>query len=397
MKKRILLVEDDPQTLSVRKALVTPMREWDVAFAQGGAEALEILRHRVFDVVVTALRMPGVDGRQVLERVLQTHPATIRVAFSASGDQELLSQSIGLVHQALPWACSLEDLVALIINADHLGSQLVGEDVKRVIGRIDHLPAVPHLYQELRQALEQEEVTVKVVGDIIRQDVAMTARLLNLVNSAFFGLRRTVESPQEAVAFLGTDTIQALVLAHGLFQETGVLGTESLLLEDVWLHSLSVAKGARALAAMEGLSRSLKAEAFMGGLLHDVGILVLAKNFPERYDRVLMWAKKDNLPIYVAEKKEFGVGHAEVGAYLLGLWGIQAAVLRAVSLHHTPGLLRAAGFNPVLAIHLADDLCGTQGHHALFERSGLDEKTLITLGILDHMPGWRRVLSSVAW
>lgn len=397
MKKRILFVEHDPQALAALKVLVGPMREWEATFAQGGAQALELFRHRVFDVVVTALRMPEVDGRQVLERVLQAHPATIRVAFSGPGDQELLSQSIGVVHQALPRACTLEDLVALVVNGDHLGSQKVGEDVKWVIGRIDHLPTVPHLYQQLRQALEQEEVTVKVVGDIIRQDVAMTARLLNLVNSAFFGLRRTVESPQDAVAFLGTETIQALVLAHGLFQETGALGTETLLLEDVWRHSLSVAKGARALAAMEGLSRSLKAEAFMGGLLHDVGILVLAKNFPDRYDRVLRAGEKDRLPIFVAEQREFGVGHAEVGAYLLGLWGIQAAVLRAVSLHHTPGLLRVPAFNPVLAIHLADDLCGTHGHHTLFERSGLDEKTLTTLGLLDHMPGWRRVLSSGDW
>lgn len=398
MKKRILFVDDDPQALSALKALVSPMaRDWTLSFALGGAEALKLVRNSVFEVVVTALEMPEIDGRQVLEQVLGTHPATIRVAFSGRKDEHLLAQSIGLVHQALPRPCSFEDLTALVGNACLVGSQQVDEDVRWVIGRVDHLPVVPRLYQDLRTALEAEEVTVKVVGEIIRQDVAMTARILNLVNSAFFGLRRTVESPQEAVAFLGTETIQALVLVHGLFDQVSALGTEALALEDVWRHGLSVARGARALAAMEGLSRHLMAEAFMGGLLHDVGILVLAQHFPERYDRVLRHAAAERLPISGFEKREFGVSHAEVGAYLLGLWGIQSAVLKVVSLHHTPGLLRATSFNPVLAVHLADDLCGAQGHHVLFERPGLDHRTLLALGLVDHLPGWRRVLNTSNW
>lgn len=398
MKKRVLFVDDDAQALSALKLLVDPMaREWDMTFAEGGAEALARMEKKVFDVVVTDLRMPEVDGRQVLLRALELHPAAVRVAFSAPGDRDLLAQSIGVIHQALPKTCSLDDLIAMVGNAFRLGSRVVDEDLRWAIGRIDHLPTVPHLYQELREALEGEEVTVKIVGDIIRKDVGMTAKILNLVNSAFFGLRRTVESPQEAVAFLGTETIQALVLAHGLFEEVGTLETESLELEDVWRHSLSVAQGARALAAMEGLPRALKAEAFMGGMLHDVGILVLAKNFPERYDRVVASCTAGNLPIYTAEMREFGVGHTEVGAYLLGLWGVQPAVLRDVSLHHAPHLLRATSFNPVLAIHLADDLCGAQGHHTLFERSELDEVALSTLGIRDHMGGWRKVLSDAAW
>jgi HD-like signal output (HDOD) protein len=225
----------------------------------------------------------------------------------------------------------------------------------------------------------------------------MTAKILSLVNSAYFGLRRAVESPQEAVAFLGTETIKVLVLAHGLFDQSGELGTKNISIVDIWNHSLSVARGARALAAMEGLPRALKAEAFMGGMLHDVGILVLAKNFPKRYDRVVEVGRAENLSLSKAESQAFGLGHPEVGAYLLGLWGIQPAVLKAVSLHHTPSALRATSFNPVLAIHLADDLCGSKGHHDLFERSELDERALFTLGLRDHLPGWRKILAQPGW
>lgn len=398
MQRRILFVDDDIQILEGLRALVKPMeREWAISFAESGAQALAFLDQRAFDAIVTDLGMSQMDGRQLLEQVARLHPTTLRIAFSTPGHPELLARSVGVVHQALCKPFKLDDLIAMIGNAFRLGNRIVDQEVKRVIGSIDYLPTIPRLYQELHQALGKEDVTVKIVGDIIRRDVGMTAKILKLVNSSFFGLRRTVENLQEAVAFLGTETIQVLVLAHGLFDQTGTLATKTLTLEDIWQHSLSVAEGARALAAMEGLSRPLKAEAFMGGMLHDVGIVVLAKNFPERYDRVVQLCEDENLPVYTGEQREFGLGHAEVGAYLLGLWGIQPAVLKAVSLHHTPSILRATSFDPVLAIHLADNFCDAHGHHPLFERSELDERAVDTLGIRDHMAGWRKVLAKPDW
>jgi len=398
MKRRILFVDDNLRVLEGLRALVKPMeKEWEITFAEGGRVALACMEKESYDAIVTDLGMSGMDGRALLEQVAALHPTTLRIAFSGPSQSGLLLRSIGLVHQALSNPFNLDDLIAMIGNAFRLGNRIVDQEVKRAIGSIDYLPSVPSLYQELHTALEREDVTVQVVGDIIRRDMGMTAKILKLVNSSFFGLRRTVENLQEAVAFLGTETIQVLVLAHGLFDQAGTLGTRTLTLEDIWQHSLSVAEGARALAAMEGLSRALKAESFMGGMLHDVGIIVLAKNFPERYDKVVQLSAKEKLPVYTAEQREFGLGHAEVGAYLLGLWGIQPAILRAVSLHHTPSVLRSTSFNPVLAIHLADDLCGAQGHHALFERSELDERALSPLGIRDHMAGWRKVLAKPEW
>ncbi len=398
MKKRILFVADDPHSLKALRAMVGPMeREWRMTFAEGGAQALEHLDHCAFDVVVTDLGMPGVDGRQVLEHALRLHPMAVRMVFAGPSDQERLMESLGVIHQALSKSCGLEELTVLVGNASRLGDSILDEELKRAIGHLECLPTVPQMYQELRVALEEDGATVKRVAEILCQDMGMSAKILSLVNSAFFGLRRTVESLQEAVAFLGTETIKVLVLAHGLFDQTGVLETKVLTLEDIWRHSLSVAWGARALAAMEGLSRPLHSEAFMGGMLHDVGILVLAKNFPERYDRVVQLSAEERLPVYRAEHLEFGLSHAEVGAYILGLWGIQPAVLKAVSLHHTPSALRVTSFNPLLAIHLADNLCGVRDHHALFEHSALDERALGILGLREHLAGWRKVLAKSAW
>ncbi len=397
MKRRILFVDDDVRALDALRGLLAPLEAgWDLVLAEGADPALARLEE-AFDAVVVRLRMAEGQGRRVLEEAQRRHPTALRIGLAGPEDREHLVGSLGLLHQVFSSPFHPQDLQAVIGNAFRLGSQVVDPEVKALIARLDRLPTAPRLYEELCRTLEEEGVTVKAVGDIIRQDAGMAARILALVNSAFFGLRRSVESLQEAVAFLGTETIKALVLAHGLFDETGPLATRTLSLEDLWQHNLAVAKGARALAAMEGLSRALKSEAFMGGLLHDVGILVLAKNFPERYDRVVELGRKERLPVYAAEEREFGVGHAEVGAYLLGLWGIQSSVLRAVSLHHRPSAVRATAFNPVLAIHLADELCGARGHHSLFEYLELDERALALLGLRDRMPGWRKVLGEPSW
>lgn len=398
MKRRILFVDDDALALSTLRALLQPMEpEWEMSFASGGAEALDWLGQEPYKVVVSAMRMAEIHGGQVLERVQKLQPSALRVALSGPADRDLVTRNISVIHQVLPRPCDLDQLIAMLANAAQLANQGVDQEVQGVLGSLDRLPSMPGLYQELSALLEGEDATVRRVGDIIRQDMGMTAKILQLVNSAFFGLRRTVEDIQDAVAFLGTDTIKALVLVHGVFDQIGELGTQKISIVDIWTHSLSVAKGARALAAMEGLSRPLRAEAFMGGMLHDVGILVLAKQFPARYDRVVEQANGGRLSVILAEQQEFGVCHPEVGAYLLGLWGLQPGVLKAVSLHHSPGRIQAATLTPVLAIHIADIICGTPGHHTLFENSKLDDAAINALGLRDRLMGWRQVLAQSDW
>ncbi|MDP2877216.1 MAG: response regulator [Holophaga sp.] len=398
MKRHVLFVSDDAQVLSTLESLVKPMeREWLMHFAPSGQEALAWLRSQPVEVMVTALAMAGISGGQVLHEAQELQPTALRIALSVPADRDQVAQNITTIHQALSFPFDLDQLLAMVANAGHLARAGVDPAVTRYLGQIENLPSVPGLYRELCRALENEETTVRQVGEIVRQDVGMTVKILQLVNSAFFGLRRSVPDIQDAVAFLGTDTIKALVLVHGVFDQVGLLGTQRLSLVDVWRHSLSVAKGARALAAMEGLSRPLCAEAFLGGMLHDVGILVLAKGFPERYDRVVERVQTQKVTILSAEKKEFGLAHPEVGAFLLGMWGIQPAVLESVSLHHAPNSIQSSSLNPLLAVHLADVLCGTPGHHILFENSSLDGIAIDGLGLRERIAGWRQVLSRSGW
>lgn len=397
MKKRILFVDDQQMILQGLQRMLRPMREdWDMAFVESGAQALARMAEAPFDVVVTDARMPGMTGPQLLTEVMRCHPATVRLVLSGHADQEIVARCIGVAHQYITKPCDPEQLKSLIQNACRMSSQLLSEEAKRLIGSIDRLPSVPEIYLELREAMEVEDASPQTLGDIIGKDVAMTALILKIVNSAFFGLRRAILTPQEAVTYLGADTIKLLVLTNHLFEKSAPFATAHLSIEDLWRHSMAVAAGARAITTLECQDRKLQDEAFVGGLLHDVGILVLAKNCPEAYDRAMALSAQEGVMLTTAEQEEFGVTHAEVGAYLLGLWGIPAPILKIVSLHHNPGLLEESAFSPLLAVHAAEAFVGKAGHLSPFENHRLDDRALLCAGLSDRIGPWETaVLASM--
>ena len=395
MTKRILFVDDEPNVLQGFERTLRQMRpEWEMVFADSGEAALARMAERPFDVIVSDMRMPGMNGAELLHEVMRRYPTTVRLVLSGHADRDLVAQCVGVAHQYISKPCDPEQLKSMIRNACLLGGDLVSEEVKRLIGSIDRLPSVPALYQRLKKALEDEDVSSQQLGDIIQQDLGMTAKILKIVNSAFFGLRRTIQTPHEAVAYLGMETVKTLVLANGIFGEAGHFKTRAFTLDDLWHHSMSVASGAKAIATAEHADRAIQEEAFVGGVLHDVGILVLAANFPDTYDRVADIVLQERMTLPAAEQSEFSVTHAEVGAYLLGLWGIPAPILKIVSMHHRPNLTEKSGFSALLAVHAADVLSGRHDHHPLFETAELDEPMLHQLDLQAHLEAWQSLISN---
>jgi len=396
MRQRILFVDDEPNVLSGLQRMLRPMREeWDMVFAESGAKALIEMTQGPFDVIISDMRMPGMNGAELLRETMRLYPATVRIVLSGHADRELVNQCVGIAHQYISKPCDPGQLKSLIQNATFLGSKLVDEGVKRIVGSIESLPSAPGLYMALEKALKSEDISMQALGDIIQQDMGMTAKVLKLVNSPFFGLRRTIESVSEALAFLGIDTIKGLVLVNGIFENAQPLALRAFTLNDLWHHSLQVANGAKKLAQLENLSRNLQEEAFVGGVLHDIGVLVLASHFPEQYERVSELVLTEQTGISIAEQWEFGVTHAEIGAYLLGLWGIPATILKIVSLHHRPRKAQDRTFSPLLAVHLADVFSGSGKGHPLLETSSLDLKMLEEQGFSPHLERWRSCLTEM--
>lgn len=397
MKKKILFVDDEPMILQGLQRMLRPMREaWDMVFVDGGEKALAAMAESPFDVVVTDMRMPAMNGAELLLEVRRRHPMTVRLILSGHADKELVAQCLGVAHQYISKPCDPEQLKVMIQNACLIGGDRVTDQVKAILGSIDRLPCMPEIYRELEAALDDPESTTERLGAIIQKDMGMTAKILKIVNSAFFGLRRTISSPFEAVTYLGVDTVKGLVLANSIFEGADPITTRHLSLPDLWRHSLDTAAGAKTIALAEGATRQQADDAFVGGILQDVGILVLAGSFPEAYDRVSEILLAEGVQLTTVEQEEFAVTHAEVGAYLLGLWGIPSPVLSVVSLHHSPHRIKEPGFHPAVAVYAADILVGEKGGNPLFRTGRLDMITLGRLGLGDRVDAWRRALQDLA-
>jgi HD-like signal output (HDOD) protein len=390
MKKRILFVDDEPMILQGLQRMLRPLRdEWDMVFVDGGEKALAAMAESTFDVVVTDMRMPVMNGAQLLTEIRKRHPSTVHLILSGHADKDLVSQCLGVAHQYISKPCDPEQLKTMIHNACLIGGDRVTDPIKDALGSIDRLPTMPAVFRNLEAALAEPNVSANRLGGIIEQDMGMTAKILKIVNSAFFGLRRSISSPSEAVTYLGIDTIKGLVLVNSIFERAEPLGTRHLAMEDLWRHSLDTATAAKAIALAQGLSRAQAEEVFVAGVLEDLGILVLASNFPQAYDRAIESLLAEKALLTTVEQQEFAVTHAEVGAYLLGLWGIPAPVLDIVSMHHTPHLITDPGISQVLAVYAADILVGELGGNPIFRTGGFDLTTLDRLGLADRVEPWR--------
>lgn len=365
VRKRILFVDDEPLVLDgLRRTLRKLRGDYDMEFAGGGEQALEIMETRPFDVIVTDMRMPGMNGAELLNRVMELYPGTIRLVLSGHADQDMIAKCHGVAHQFLSKPCDPDLLTRCILQAGQLNAAFDGKDMAPVLNRIERLPSLPSLYIELCDALAAEGTSTAALGDIIAQDVGMTAKILKLVNSAFFGLPRAISSPAEAVTYLGIETLRSLVLAHGIFGEAR-LATPHLTLQQLWSHSLAVAVGSRALARVLDPSGESQDAAFSGGLLHDVGVLILAYNFPEQYEGIVDHVCQTAQPLPETELQSLGIRHEEVGAYLMGLWGLPTPIIRGILHHHRP--MKSPNENAVASIHLSSALVGAQGRHPLWK------------------------------
>lgn len=391
MKKRILFVDDDPMILKgLQRMLRTLQQQWDMEFVESGAQALARMAETPFDVVVSDMRMPGLNGAELLTQVMELHPQTVRIILSGHADKELILQCVGATHQYLSKPCDSESIKAAIQRACGLENQLENDRLKQLVTHMNRLPSLPSLYVEIVEKLNDVEATIEDIGAIIIKDMGMTAQILKLVNSAFFGLPRPVSSPTEAAMYLGMDTIKSLVLTINAFSQFDDLKSHGFNLDALMNHSMSTAARAKQIATLQDAPRKLCDECFVSGMLHDTGKLVLAANYPAEYKRVQELVQTEKRSGCAAEKEMFGADHASVGGYLLGLWGLPVPVVEAIALHHSPQLHTSTGFNALTAVHAANALEYERTEPAGSPAdSQLNMEYLTTLGLAGCVDGWR--------
>jgi len=369
--------------------------EWDMEFVESGPKALAAMQERRFDVIVSDLRMPEMDGAQLLNEVMRLHPRAARLILTGDANNEAALNCVGSAHQFLAKPCDVEALKATLRRVADLDCSLRNDEIRALVSRLTKIPSVPSLYLEIVERLRSPDVALDTIGEIIARDMGMTAKVLKLVNSAFFGLPRRMSSPAEAVKYLGIDTIKTLVLSIAAFSqfENDELG--GLSLRAIWDHSLQTAGIAKAIAQDTEAERTLVEESFVAGLLHDIGKVVLAANQHKTYPTVLRMAQSERISLAEAERLVFCADHAEVGGYLLGLWGLPIPVVEAIAWHHSPSRPVKQSFSPLTATHLANSIAS----EALFASSGLrtngvDADYVRRLGLTEQFQVWRHRLNS---
>jgi HD-like signal output (HDOD) protein len=295
-------------------------------------------------------------------------------------------------HQFLTKPCNADTLKDVVGRALDLDTWVNNEKLKGIVSRMDTLPSMPSLYFDILKELGSPEATLENVGATIAQDPAMTAKMLQLVNSAFFGLRRQLTDPTEAVSQLGLETIKSLVLGIHVFSEFESGGGEDISVQSLWQHSLATAATARRIAQWERQEARIVEESFTAGLLHDVGRLVLIANLPEEYAAVMNQSKSEQTPLVQVEKAVLGASHAEVGGYLLGLWGLPISLVEAAVFHHAPRECRNRQFGPLSIVHASNVLAHERAEGlAASMLPQLDFNYLGQLGMWERAQVWRHI------
>ena len=334
--RRILFVDNDPNTTQkLRKMLNAMCPDWSIETTVSGDEALDLMAKLPFDVIVSDIHIQGMGGIELLGTVSKRHPETVRIIHSEFSDL----RSTMIVHQFLMKPCCAETMKYTIVRTCKLRDLLKNETLRKIVTGIRNLPSLPSLYNLIVEEMQSPEGSLKKVGHLISQDVSMSAKILQLVNSAFFSLPQKVTDPQQASVFVGIETLKSLILSIHLFssltKDAELCGFSPV---KMWRHSLRTGRLAGDIARAENADRKVVEEAMIAGMLHDIGKLILLK-IPQKFKEVMDLVEKTGCTDAEAEFSVMEASHAELGAYLLGLWGLPGDIVESVAFHHKPSKL----------------------------------------------------------
>jgi putative nucleotidyltransferase with HDIG domain len=333
--KNILFVDDEVNILNgLKRMLNSKKKEWHMVFATSGGDGLKALTEETFDIVVSDMRMPNMDGVKFLTTVKEKYPGTTRIALSGYSKTEMVLDSILSTHLFISKPTDFETLSKAIERCLSIQEIIANEMLCNLFSGINSLPSIPEIYKQLLEELASEEVSIESVGNIIEKDIGMSAKLLQIVNSAYFGLSRDIKSTKEAVSHLGLDIIQSIVLSTKIF-EAFENESNTKELNHLLSHSQAVLKMVRKIAKSENIDKENSNVLFTASLLQDIGKLVIMKYFPEPLRKEFSSCLDANSTLEIElERKVFGVSHEKIGAYILHLWGIPLSVVECVAYHH---------------------------------------------------------------
>lgn len=387
----ILFVDDEPNVLNaLQNALHRQRRRWNMSFVTSGADALAQMEKTPFDVIVSDMKMPNMKGSELLQEVRTRHPETMRILLSGQADREEILRSAHVTQQFLSKPCETTELQNVLERASCIQRMNSDPVVRHFVGQLDSIPTVPAVYQELVCAMSNPDRKFDDIASIVSKDIALTARVLQIVNSAFLGLSFKTSSIQEATSFLGLEMLRNLALTAHVYHEGAKSGSAMEKCSRVADHSMLVARLAKAFFP----DRARGEEAFTCGLLHDLGDLILINN--QKAARQLctqMNCEKTEFTNPDAAEENMTILaplHDMVGALLLGSWGLPLKTVEAVAGHHMPSRWARSSNELLAAVHVANAFVESFTDDDTELDTRIDKGYMEKGGFMTNFEVWRR-------
>lgn len=395
----ILFVDDDTNILSgLRRRLRVTCPQWNLYFANSGDEAIRLAQSNDFDVIVSDIQMPGMDGVTLLETLQKTHPDAVRIILTGHTDNASYLRTIGPAHQFLSKPCDNQTLIESIDNALGLRQLLQSPELRTLVAASKSLASPPETYTRLETAFSEPNYSLETISEIVESDIALTTEVLKLTNSSYFAVTQHVSSVSHAVRMLGMETLKALALFVGLYRGFSGPASQAANLKRLCHRSQQIGVTAALIAEYEHLPRQICHAVPSIGMLSHIGTLILCANRPDDMQAVVERVEKEGISIDQAETEQFGAGHAEIGAYLLGLWGFPAPVIQAVAYHHRPMDLPHREMTALTAIyvaqHLTREIADREAGHET--ESNIDTQYLSHIGKDGHLDEWANIAAVVS-
>lgn len=399
MSKNILFVDDDENVISGLRRQLRPYRDqWQVFFAYSGPEALKLMRQQSIDLIVTDMMMPDMRGDELLQQVSKDYPSIVRMILSGYADEEALKSGLEVAHQYLSKPCSSEMIREAISQVFKIQPCVNNPKIAESLGDVAHLPSLPKIYHELDAAIANESTTIPQLAEIFSRDMVLSSKLLQLVNSPFFGLYRTVSSITEAINMIGIKKLVNLLITVHIKNAFPVSDPNLLLtMELLWLDSMKVSELARLISISENQLGDRPDQAYLGGLLHNMGLLIFLSRSGSKFSSLMHQVTVTDTPIDQLETEIFGCSRSEAAAYILSLWKIPSRIIESILLQYNPIETGYDGINALTAVHVAAALLKPSvmdGHERLFEIN-LDNNYLQRINKLNRVPHWQILADKV--
>lgn len=389
--RRILFVDDERNVLDGLRRMLYPMRgQWKMEFVTRGEDALTVMESTPYDVIISDLRMSGMDGLQLLETVREKAPQTIRIMLSGYADQPLRTRASRCVHQFISKPCDADTLKKMVERALALYDRLHSTDLSDVLSRLTSLPVLPKAYREVMDLLNNPSCSLRRIGQVVAQDIGLSSKILQVVNNAFVTVQgQKIFDPVHAVSFLGFKAAEALILTSGVFSELAESSIRRFCVDQLQEHCMRVGTLARAICNGLHMPDDQLDVASMAGILHDAGKMVLISSFPEEYWKAILESRSRYFPVYGSERLALQASHAELGGYLLDLWGLPSPIIEAVTYHHEPWLCSQSAFSVTDAVYVANWI-DHQRQNSLADgwTEAMNDEYLQSFGVAGQMDSW---------